>query len=79
MDRIYQWTWDRYGARYSWALCAISVPISVPAYLFWAFLIVAVEKSGDYVDAAAVAVVAVPVLAYVIQLPGLGRVRVVER
>src|SRR5258707_11215279 len=79
MDRIWRWTWDRYGARYSWALYAISAPFSLPAYLFWAFLIVAVEKSGDYVDAAAFAVVAVTVLAYVIQLPGLGPVRVVEQ
>ena len=60
-------------------LYAISVPFSLPAYLFLAFLIVAVEKSGDYVDAAAVTVVAVPVLAYVVQLPGLGPVRVVEQ
>ena len=22
MDRIWQWAWDRYGARDSWALCA---------------------------------------------------------
>jgi adenylate cyclase len=79
MDRIWQWAWDRYGARYSWAIYAISVPSSLPVYLFWALLIVAVEKSGDYVEAAAVAVVAVPVVAYVIQLPGLGPVRVVEQ
>ena len=26
MDRIWQWAWDRYGARYSWAICAISFP-----------------------------------------------------
>ena len=74
MDRIWQWAWDRYGARYSWVICAISVLFSLPAYLFWSFLIVAVEKSGDYLEAAAVTVVAVPVLAYVNMLPGLGRV-----
>lgn len=79
MDRIWQWAWDRYGARYSWALYAISVPFSLPVYLFWALLIVAVENSGDYMDAAAVTVVAVPVLGYVVQLPGLGPVRVVEQ
>ncbi len=79
MDRIWQWAWDRYGARYSWAIYAISVPFSLHVYLFWALLIVAVEKSGDYVDAAAVTVVAVPVLGYVVQLPGLGPVRVVEQ
>ena len=79
MDRIFQWAWDRHGARYSWVLYAISVPFSLPVYLFPAFLIVAVEKSGDYVDAAAVTVVVLMVLAYVIQRPGLGPVRVVEQ
>jgi adenylate cyclase len=79
MDRIWQWTWDRYAAKYSWALYAISIPFSLPAYLFWAFLIVAVEKSGDYVEAAAITIIAVTVLAYVVQLPGLGPVRVVEQ
>ena len=47
----------------------------LPLYLFWSFLIVAVEKSGHYVEAAAVTVVAVLVLAYVIMLPGVGRFR----
>jgi len=34
-------------------------------YLFWSFLIVAVQGTGKYVETAAVAVVAVPVLWYV--------------
>ena len=79
MDPIWQWTWDRYGARYSWALYAIGIPFFLPPYLFWAFLIVAVEKSGDYLEAAAVTVVAVPVLAYVNMQPGLGSSRLVEK
>src|SRR6201997_367430 len=79
MDRIFQWVWDRYGARYSWVLYAILVPFALPGYLAFVFLIVAVEKSGAYVDAAAVTVVVVIVLSYIIQLPGLGPVRVVER
>ena len=28
MDRIWQWAWDRHGARYSWAICAIAFPCS---------------------------------------------------
>jgi nitrogen fixation/metabolism regulation signal transduction histidine kinase len=28
MDRIWQWSWDRYAARYSWALC-FGVPVAV--------------------------------------------------
>jgi adenylate cyclase len=78
MDRIFQWVWDRHGARYSWVLYAISVPFSLPGYLLPAFLIVAVENSDDYVDAGAVSVVALIVLAYVIQRPGSGPARVVE-
>jgi adenylate cyclase len=58
MDRIWQWAWDRYGARYSWAAMAVAFPFSLPIYLFWSLLIVAVEKSGHYLQAAAVTVVA---------------------
>lgn len=79
MDRIWQWAWDRYAARYTWALYAVVVTVSTPSYLSAAFLIVAVEKSNDYVAAAAVTVVAVAVLGYVNMLPGLGRGRLIER
>ena len=78
MDRIWQWVWDRYGARYSWAAYAVGIPLLLPIYLFWSFLIVAVEDSNAYLDAAAVTVVAVPVLAYVVMLPGLGPSRLME-
>src|ERR1700730_13143818 len=79
MDRIYQWLWDRYGARYSWALYALAVPLFLPFYILWSFLIVAVEKSGDYVEAAAVTVVAATVLQWVAIFLGPGERRVVER
>jgi adenylate cyclase len=79
MDRLWQWVWDRYGPRYSWALYAFMVPLALPVYLLWSFLIVAVEESSHYVEAAAVTMVAVPVLAYVVLLPGLGRSRLVEQ
>ena len=79
MDRIWQWAWDRYGARYSWAIYAIAFPRTLPIYLVSSFLIVAFEKSDHYVEAAAVTVVAVLVLVYVIVLPGLGRIRLVEQ
>jgi adenylate cyclase len=62
MDRLWQWVWDRYGPRYFWALYAVAVPLSLPVYLLWSFLVVAVEKSGYYVEAAAVTVVAAAVL-----------------
>ena len=43
------------------------------------FVVVAFEKSDRYVEAAAVTVVAVPVLVYVMILPGLGRIRLAEQ
>jgi adenylate cyclase len=79
MERIWQWVWDRYGARWSWVIYAASATLPLPIYLSWSFLIVAIEESSDYVEAAAVTVVGVPVLAYVNTLPGLGRIRLVER
>jgi adenylate cyclase len=62
MDRIFQWAWDRYGARYRWAIIPVALPLTLPIYFFWSFLIVAVEKSSHYVEAAAVAVGATLVL-----------------
>ena len=79
MDRIWQWAWDRYGARYSWAVWAIGVPLLLQVYLLFAIVIVAFEKSDHYVEAAAVALVATLVHQYVVILPGLGRIRLVER
>jgi hypothetical protein len=84
MDRIWQWAWDRHGARYSWAICAISYLAILPTWLFASFVVVAFEESDRYVEAAAVAVVAVLVLAYVVTLPGLAPLapdfrRLVER
>lgn len=69
MDRIWQWAWDRHGPRYWWAVCAISFPAYLPIYLVLSFLVVAFEKSGHYVEAAAVSVIAVLVLIYVAALP----------
>jgi class 3 adenylate cyclase len=73
MDRIWQWAWDRYGPRYSWAVYAIYLPSALLVFPVWSFLIVALEHSDHYVEAAAVALVGVPVFAYVIGLPGLLR------
>jgi hypothetical protein len=75
MDRIWQWALDRYGARYSWAVCAITFALVLPIYLALSFMVVAFEKSDRYVEAAAVTVVALPLLVYVYFLPGLGRLR----
>jgi adenylate cyclase len=79
MDRIWQWAWDRYGARYSWAIYTVSVSELLPVYLVFSFLIVAFERSDRYVEAAAVTVGTVLVMVYVTNLPGLGGSRLVER
>ena len=79
MDRIWQWAWDRYGARYSWAVFAIGYPLALQVYLLFSIVVVAFEESDHYVEAAAVTVVVVSVVQYVIALPGLGRIRIVER
>lgn len=57
MDRIWQWAWDRHGARYMWVVWAIMFFLVLPAYFLWSLLIVAVERSGHYLEAAAVTVV----------------------
>jgi adenylate cyclase len=52
MDRIWQWAWDRYGARYSWAVYAVAFALALPIHLLWSFLILAIEESSHYVEAA---------------------------
>lgn len=79
MDRIWQWTWDRYGARYSWAVFAVTIPLSLSIYLIWSSLIVAVEDSDEYLAAAAVTAIAGPLWMYVSLLPGSRPGRLVER
>ena len=78
MDRIWQWAWDRYGARYSWAVFAIDALGVLPVWLLLAFLVVAFEGSDRYVEAAAITVPVVVVMMYVSILPGAGRNRLVE-
>src|SRR6476661_3715492 len=79
MDRIWQWVWDRYGTRYSWAICAVMFALLLPAFLMLSFIVIAFEKSDRYLEAAAVTVVALPVLVYVYFLPGRGRLHLVEQ
>ena len=72
MDRIWQWAWDRYGARYSWVIWAFAYLVSFPVYVVLALVVVAYEGSDRYVEAAAVTAVALPVLAFAMVLPGQG-------
>ena len=55
------------------------LPVLLQIYLCCRFIVVAFEQSGHYVEAAAVTVVAVLVLLYVMVLPGRGRCRLVEQ
>ncbi|MCZ8381286.1 adenylate/guanylate cyclase domain-containing protein [Mycobacterium sp. CPCC 205372] len=80
MDRIWQWTWDRYGARYAWATSVVAFPVALPIYLLLLSLpIVAFEQSDRYVEAAAVTIVAVLVLECLMIMPGHRSMRPAER
>jgi adenylate cyclase len=79
MDRIWQWAWVRYGARYSWAIWVVAILATLPLYLFFSSVIVAFEKSSHYVQVAALTAAAMPVLSFVQVLPGLASMRVVDR
>jgi adenylate cyclase len=79
MDRIWQWAWDRYGARYTWALCLIGFFVSLQVYLVLTLSIVGFERSGRYVEVAAVTVGAVLVLQYMIFFPDRRSTRLVEQ
>ena len=79
MDRIWQWTWDRNGQRYSWALWAVTSALVLPAFLMLSFIVIGFEKSDRYLEAAVVTALAVPLLVYVYFLPGVGPLRLVEQ
>lgn len=79
MDRISQWAWNRYASRYSWAAYILTVTLTLPLYLFWSWLIVAVEQSDDHLPAAALTIVAVAMLGYFNIRPGWGPGRILER
>lgn len=78
MDRIFQWVWDRYGPRYSWAICVLSYPPGLFVYLSYAFVIVAFEGSSRYIDAAVVTAVGMLVRIYLMVLPGSKEVHLFE-
>ncbi|OBK37499.1 cyclase [Mycobacterium sp. 1165196.3] len=81
MDRIWQWTWDCCGPRYYWwALCAAGFLVSLPVYtVFVSLPIVVSEKSGRYLGATAVTVVAVVVLVGIMVFPDHGWARLVKQ
>jgi adenylate cyclase len=71
MDRIWQWAWDRYASRYTWATSVVAFIVSLPIYfVFLSLPIVAFERSGRYVEAAVITVAAVLVLVWILVVPG---------
>ncbi|OBI19409.1 cyclase [Mycobacterium sp. E2327] len=79
MGRLWQFVWDRYGSRYSWALWAIVFQFLLPVYLVPPFAVVALEKSDRYLEAAAITAVGLLLPVYVTLLPGLGDIRLAEQ
>jgi adenylate cyclase len=78
MDRIFQWVWDRYGPKYSWAICVLVYPPGLWVYLSYSLIIVAFEGSGRYIAATLVTAVAMLVRVYLVVLPGSKEVRPFE-
>lgn len=79
MDRVWQWAWDRYRARYSWACWALTFALAGPVYVAWTMGVVAFEKSDRYLEAAAVTAVAVAGFLYAVVRPGSSDARLIER
>jgi class 3 adenylate cyclase len=79
MDRFWQWAWDRHGAKYSWVCFAFTFAALLPLYLLWSFVVLAYEHSDRQIEVAAFTVVAGLLLAYLVVLPGLDGMRLVER
>jgi adenylate cyclase len=60
-------------------MCAITLPVMLPIYLATSFIVVAYEDSVRYVEAAAVTTAAVPLLLYLMILPGWSQSRLAEK
>jgi hypothetical protein len=51
LDHIWQWIWDRHGARYEWAIWAVMFASMFVTYLLWSYAVVALEKSTGLAEA----------------------------
>jgi class 3 adenylate cyclase len=79
MERIWQWAWDRYKSKFLLAFSVIGYPFLFLIYVFASFVVVALENSGRYVEAAVITAVAVVVLMCLLLLPGRRQIRLMER
>ena len=78
MDRIWQWAWDRCGARYSWVIWVVASAALLPGDLVWSLSVVGFEKSSHYAEATVVTVIMVVAFSFLMVLPGSRRFRRVE-
>jgi adenylate cyclase len=79
MDRIWQWARDRYGARYSWLIYAVTYPLVLVVYVVFSSVVVTFEGSDRYLAGAEVTGVYALLLVYAMVLPGIGDLRVSEQ
>lgn len=57
----------------------LAVASTLPIYIVWSFFILFIEQSSAYVEAAAIAFVDMTVMAFLVFLPGLGPLRLVDQ
>jgi class 3 adenylate cyclase len=79
MDRIWQWTWDRYGSTYSRALFVGAFVSTLPVFLIWSWIVLAFEQSSHYAEASFLAVAAALVMVLASVFPGRRRMRLAQQ
>src|ERR1700758_4057770 len=77
MDRIWQWAWDRFGARYPWVIWAFGFTSMLVTYALWSLVITCYERSSRYLEAVVVTSIAVVLQSFVV-LPGRRRFRLMR-
>lgn len=77
MDRIWQWVWDRHGAKYPWVIWAFGFTSMFVTYALWSLVITCYERSSHYLEAVVVTGVGV-VLQSLVVLPVRRRFRLMR-
>ena len=77
MDRLWQWVWDRYGAKYPWVIWAFGFTSMLVTYALWSLVITCYERSSRYLEAVVVTSIAVVLQSFVV-LPGRRRFRLMR-
>ena len=79
MDRFWQWAWDRYGGNYLTVMTMALTAMSLPVWLLWSWLILAVEGSRHYVQAFVATAAVVVTATYLGTRPSRRRIRLAEQ